>query len=305
LADKILYCVLNWGLGHASRSVPIIQNLIKKGRQVTLASDGMALSLLEKEFPSIPKVELPAYNIEYKYESITLNILSQSIKILKAVKSEKQFIEGLIRGQNFSTIVSDNRFGCYHPSCKNVFIGHQIRLIHKRKFVQAAGTRFNTSLINKFDECWVPDLEDSSSLSGEMSHNVRLDIPIRYIGPQSRFQVISAPPMPSIKTLSILSGPEPQRTILQELLLSQLKLIAGKHVIISGLDKEDLNEGSIKILGLRDVAEISRLIAESKFLISRSGYSSLMDFAAMQRKAILIPTPGQTEQEYLARMQPG
>lgn len=303
MVERILYCALNWGLGHASRSVPIIQDLLSKGKDVTLASDGVALELLKKEFPSLPFEALPPYDIKYKHESITLNILSQSFKILRAIKEERKHIASLVEKSEYASIISDNRFGCYHPSCKNIYITHQIKLIHRNRFIQASGTHLNRRLISKFDECWVPDYADENSLSGSMSHGVELEIPIKYIGPRSRFEAIPSKEEPSIIFLAILSGPEPQRSILQEIVSKQCKSIPGRHVIVTGRKHEDKVEGNVEILGLRNVDEISSLLADAKFVLSRAGYSSLMDYSAMKRRAIIIPTPGQTEQEYLAKIQ--
>lgn len=301
MPKKILFCVLNWGLGHASRSVPVIQNLINQGNHLTLASDGNALSLLRKEFPLLHSVELPAYDITYKYESIALNMAMQARKFLKAIKKENAFVEVLVAEHHIEQIVSDNRFGCYHNKVPSVFMTHQIRLMHSKKLLQATGTAFNTGLIEKFDICWVPDYANVENLSGEMSRNVELRIPIDYISPQSRFDKIPLKDNPKFKSLSILSGPEPQRTVLEEKIIVQLKQLEGQHAIVSGVNNPVVIEENISIFGLLDQKQLSELIAESVFLISRSGYSSIMDYEAMGRKAILIPTPGQTEQIYLAK----
>lgn len=301
MAKKILYCVLNWGLGHASRSIPIIQEQLDAGHQVGIASDGIAGELLKKSFPDISYYKLPAYDIQYKYESMTLNMLTQARKFFKAIRQEKLQTEAIVRSQGYNYIISDNRYGCYVEEYENVFLTHQIRLLHARKFIQSAASKLNKRLIEKFDLCWVPDLEGTGNLSGALSHKVELDIPIHYIGPQSRFQPLTISNNYQYKCLAILSGPEPQRSNLENILKSQLAHIPGQHIIVKGKGNLDQKDGNISILGMLDHTELEKLISQSEFIISRSGYSSLMDYHIMGRRAIIIPTPGQTEQVYLAQ----
>ncbi len=244
---------------------------------------------------------MPSYNIDYKYESITLNIIYQAKKFLKAIRKEHKKVQQYVQQHNIEEIISDNRFGCYSKNCNNIFITHQIRLIHKNAFIQALGTRINKTFIEKFNECWVPDYEGDNNLSGEMSHNIDLNIPVLYIGPKSRFTKSTVPLNPKYKTLSIISGPEPQRSKLEEILILQLKEIEGHHAIVRGYETDKTSNGNINFFGLCEHKELESLISESSIIISRSGYSSVMDYEGLGRKAILIPTPGQTEQEYLAR----
>jgi uncharacterized protein (TIGR00661 family) len=298
-----LYCVLDWGLGHASRSVPIIRSLLGQYKEIILASDGNSSKLLQKEFPKLETIALPEYDITYKHESIALNLLSQSFKLLRVIKKENKRVSDIVKNKQITHIISDNRFGCYHDTCENILISHQIRLLHSNRFIQASATRLNKKLISKFDQCWVPDYETTPNLSGLMSHNISLDIPVKYIGPQSRFAEIPTNSEYKFTVLAILSGPEPQRTYLENKVSNCLLNTEGRHIIVRGIESEEHQENNIKFLGIQDVKELTSLIQQSKYLISRSGYSSLMDYNAMKRKAILIPTPGQTEQEYLAKEQ--
>ena len=301
LAKKILYCVLNWGLGHASRSVPLIQKLLKEGHEIQLASDGNAALLLESEFPELVLHRLPSYDIQYRYESIVLNILLQSRKFAKAIGLEQKQISTLVGENKFDQIISDNRFGCYNKSCENIFLSHQIRLVHSKLLLSKVGTWFNKFLIHKFDKLWIPDYESANNLSGKMSHDIFLKIPINYIGPLSRFSEISDTALKKYKVICILSGPEPQRSIFEKLLIPQLEKMNGEHIIVSGIHKTEIQNKNIRILGLCASEELTKLIAVSKYIVSRSGYSSIMDYESMNRSAILVPTPGQTEQIYLAK----
>lgn len=303
MPKKILYCVMDWGLGHASRSVPIIQSFLDKNQEVILASNGTSLQLLQMEFPQLKSIVLPDYDIKYKHESIALNLLSQSLKVLRTIKEENKQVDKIVEELKINLIISDNRFGCYHPKCNNIMITHQIRLIHPNRFIQASASRLNRHLIHRFNQIWVPDHAAAPNLSGDMSHDIDLNIPIKYIGPQSRFDTIPEPERAKYKVLAILSGPEPQRSRLERNLHACLLEIEGRHIVVRGKGSKEVQEGNIHYLGLQDVQQLTALIKDSKYLVSRSGYSSLMDYNAMKRKAILIPTPGQTEQEYLARVQ--
>ncbi|WP_235298825.1 glycosyltransferase [Portibacter marinus] len=301
MTDKTLYCVLNWGLGHASRSIPILRDLIKNGHDVSMASDGLPLKMLKEHFPYLPSFELPPYHIHYRYDSIAANLLSQSYKILRAIRKENRMVNALVEKHQFSHIISDSRYGCYNDHCKNVFITHQLKLMHPNAFIQASATKLNLSMVSKFDECWIPD-EEGATLSGGMNKDIELDIPKKYIGLQSRFAMIPIPADPKYLSISILSGPEPQRSIFQEQLESQLIHCKGDHIIVSGVQHEVQQTHNLLIYPYASVEQLTLWISESKHIISRSGYSSLMDYKAMGRKAILIPTPGQTEQEYLGRL---
>lgn len=297
---KILFCALNWGLGHASRSIPVIDQLIDNQNEVTLASDGLALQLLQRTFPQLPFVELPAYDVHYKYESMPLNISLQTRKIFNAIRGEYNFLRALKKLNNFDTVVSDNRFGCYHKDCHNFFITHQIQVLLPNLFNRYLISKINRWFIHKFDECWVPDYEGSPNLSGEMSHDQVLSIPIRFLGPLSRFQKIEAEKDLPYLTLSILSGPEPQRSMLEQRLTDILRNVRGNHAIIRGTTSISNRNSNISFFGLLGQHEISTLVEQSRNVISRSGYSSIMDYEAMDISAILIPTPGQYEQLFLA-----
>ena len=302
MKNRTLYCVLNWGLGHASRSIPLIQDLINQGHELSIASDGLSSNLLKDAFPRLPFYSLPSYDINYRFESIAANLLGQCFKIIRAIRKENDMVSKIINEKKITHIISDNRYGCYHKYCHNIFVTHQLKLIHPNRFIQAAATRMNLQMISNFDECWIPD-SPNSELSGEMNSTTELSIPKKYIGIQSRFNKIPSPKSPKYETISILSGPEPQRSYFQNELENQLKDIKGEHVIVTGKLNKDQRIQNLIYKSICDHETISKLASQARFIISRSGYSSLMDYEAMERKAIIVPTPGQSEQEYLASIQ--
>lgn len=299
---KILVAPLNWGLGHASRCIPLIDRLKRQGNSIAIASDGIALELLKKNYPSIQTFTLPSYDITYKYASMELNMLLQGPKILSVARQEEKAMKTIVEVWKPDLIISDNRFGVRHRSCKSIFLTHQLQVLGKNKLFSRIATWLHTSMIKKFDECWVPDYEGKDALAGAMSQ-AQLSIPVIYLGPLSRIQ--KKPTFPTLDILVVLSGPEPQRTILEDLLLQELKTLCHLNIhIVRGITGGISIPCSCTNIGCSDIAEskeLNELLNSARLIICRSGYSSMMDLAVLDTPAILIPTPGQYEQEYLAQ----
>ena len=313
---KILIAPLHWGLGHASRCVPLVNRFLNEGHEVILASDGAALTLLKKEFPTLEAIELPAYNIIYPTENMLWNLMIQSKRFFQAVKSEYVDIQAIVKNKNIEMIVSDNRFGCYSPLIKrNIFITHQVNLLTPFGLFEAPARWINHRLMRRFDEIWIPDEADEKiSLAGKLSHGHLENLPkTTYIGAQSRmkktmlddgFSFFENAEKEIKKIAVVLSGPEPQRTFLEEKILAQAKKSIHHFVIVRGLANENkvfFLQKNIKIYDHQTSQDLNKLMLEADFIISRSGYSTIMDLVVLQKKALLIPTPGQTEQEYLAK----
>ena len=169
-SKKILVAVLNWGLGHATRCIPIIKELKKNNLTPIIASDGYALKLLCKEFPDLDYYVLPSYNIKYtkKGKYFKYKMILKTPKIASAIFKEKQFINNLIKNKNINGIISDNRFGIYHKKTPSIFITHQINVLSGN--TTRISTYLHQKCIKKFNECWVPDLEDKINLSGKLGH---------------------------------------------------------------------------------------------------------------------------------------
>ncbi|MFL0353475.1 glycosyltransferase [Xanthomarina sp. GH4-25] len=299
---RILVAPLNWGLGHATRCIPIINALIENKLTPVIASDGMALELLKKEFPDLEHLELPAYNVTYAKNRhvFKLKLLLHAPKLLKVVRAEKKAIKQLIESKNIHGIISDNRFGAYNSSIPSVFITHQLQVLSGS--TTWISTKLHLEFIKKFNECWVPDVQETPNLSGELSHVNTEDILIKYIGPLSRFSRKDTPIKNDLMVL--LSGPEPQRTLLEEKLLEELKHFSGTVLFVRGVVEELQTIEKIDNLTLYNFMTSSLLetsLSESKLIISRSGYTTIMDLAKLGKQAFFIPTPGQFEQEYLAK----
>lgn len=298
---KVLVAPLNWGLGHATRCIPIIKALLEFGCQPILGGDGASLDLLRKEFPSLDFYELPSSGVAYAKSPIFLKykLLLQSPKIIRTIAAEKKCVEEIHKRENLQGIISDNRFGLRSDKVPSVYISHQLNVLSGN--TSYLTTKAHRYLISKFDECWIPDFR-TSDLSGELSKNTHQTESIKYIGPLSRFTRQKADKKQDI--IAILSGPEPQRSMLEEKLRSELKSFKGKAMIIQGLvaDKQRIRiEGNLSIVNYMLHTELRDAIESSRLVVSRSGYSSIMDLYALEAKAFFIPTPGQFEQEYLAR----
>lgn len=298
---KVLYGVLNWGLGHATRSSQIIETLLDLNFEVVIASDKEALNLLEKEFPKLKFYNITSYNITYPSKSAFYNIVFNSFSILKAINLEKKDVKKIIEKENPDIIISDNRYGFRYSSLKSILITHQLNLLHSNPILKFMGNIINHYFINKFDEIWIPDTGDSNNLTGELSDAKKLKINYQYIGILSRLKKNTRVKKYDISI--ILSGPEPQRSIFEKIIMKQVKNSKLKIMIIRGVMSDNVTneEKNVTIKGYALNDEINDIICQSRLMISRSGYSSVMDYYVVGVNALLVPTPGQTEQEYLAK----
>lgn len=302
IPSKIIIAPLNWGLGHATRCIPIIEYLLSEGSEVIIASDGNALDFLKKEYPSLKSYSLPAYDITYKQKKIEHSMLLQSPKIAKAILAEKKRAKEIAQAENPDMILSDNRLGFRVNGIRSIYITHQVKLISSSHLFSHLGTKIHQSYLAKFDACWIPDFE-GSLLSGKMSDSP-LKIPKHFLGCLSRMTKNNQVKNPLYDCIAILSGPEPQRTNLEEILIEMLSKRDQRSLLVRGIVNDTSQHKSIGNLQIKNFLlsqELQEAIEQSNTIICRSGYSSIMDLHMLDRKAILIPTPGQTEQEYLGQ----
>jgi UDP:flavonoid glycosyltransferase YjiC (YdhE family) len=306
---KVLIAPLDWGLGHATRCIPIIKEFLNEKCEVIVAATGLQRALLEEEFASLTFIEIPGYRIKYgKNRAITLFRLIVSIpKILISIKRERAWLKRFAAREELDLVISDNRYGLTVPGVFCVLVTHQ--LLIRTPFGRAVDgilQRMNYRLIRRFSRCWVPDRAGAEALAGELSHPRRMPpIPTRYIGWLSRMENSAPPDEAQGEVLVLLSGPEPQRTVLERRVLRQL--VEGPHrvVLVRGLPGGGPAlagvPASVTVHDHLPAAALQRVMAGARLVIARSGYSTVMDLARMGKQAVLIPTPGQTEQEYLGR----
>jgi UDP:flavonoid glycosyltransferase YjiC (YdhE family) len=299
---NILVAPLNWGLGHATRCVPIINALILEGFNPILASDGLSLELLKKEFPKLKAVELPSYQIEYPKKGKNFNwmMFKNSPKMLKAIIGEKKVVKKLIAELNLCGIISDNRLGARSKKVPSIFVTHQLNVISGN--LSWITNQLHWNSISKFNECWVPDFKNKPNLTGKLGHLKKSDFPIRYLGALSRFKKTDAPIVYDLMVL--LSGPEPQRSMLEEKLKIEVGKFKGKVIFIKGVVRGEQHSetiGNITFYNYMTSETLEIALNQSEIVLCRSGYTTIMDLAKLEKKAFFIPTPGQGEQEYLAR----
>ena len=308
----VLLVPLDWGLGHATRCIPLIRELQSNGCEVIVGAENNIRSLLEHEFQQLRFLPLPGYRIAYSKKRywLPLKILLQIPKILYHIFLEHQWLKKVEKIYEIDAVISDNRFGLFHNRLPCIYITHQL-LIKTGNFIsQKIAQLTHYYFIRRYSACWVPDFAGKENVAGELSHPNRLPANICYIGCLSRFDQ----PIPLVKCrflLIIISGPEPQRSIFEAIVLNQLKKFRGTAMLIRGLPgisekKEEASSSkndfpkNVVIKNHLNAIQMNEAILESEWVVSRSGYTTIMDLLKLKKLAILVPTPGQTEQEYLA-----
>lgn len=306
--QTVFYGVLDWGLGHATRSIPIIKKLLERNADVILGSSGSALALLKIYFPTLKFYELPEYNVNYKHKSMLLNMSLQLPKIISVIKKENEILGQAVQKENITHIISDNRYGLYHDNIPAAFITHQLFI--PSPVLKKSINQLNHQKIKKFTVCWVPDFEDENKcLAGELSHG-KVDFDVEYIGPISRFinvdatfEYASTPLNMTYKYVGIVSGPEPSRSDFEGFLLKKFSSVEGKHLLITGQpDKKRLASEHVEIVNHLNDHDFATAIKNAEKVFCRSGYSSIMDLYYLGVSAEIYPTPNQPEQEYLAKI---
>jgi len=299
-SKSILVAPLNWGLGHASRSLVLINKFIKLGKNVGIATDGLSLEWLQKELnhQNLDFFELPGYDVDYNSNNMNWNMIRQYPKIQRAIKLENKITEKIVDLWAPDLIISDNRYGVYHPEVESVMLTHQLSMTYEGKLTATAFELQIKNWTKEFNQFWIPDYPDQK-LTGKMTNNSS-ETPTTFIGPLSRF---AEAPKEGEGILVILSGPEPQRSLLERNLNEQLSSVGEEITFVRGTnaDLPKLNT-NFNLIPLASTNQLQELINKARLVITRSGYSSIMDFDVLKKPVIMIPTPGQKEQEYLARV---
>lgn len=306
---KILICPLNWGLGHATRCVPIINKLIAENHEVVIIADGFPLAFLQQEFPTLRTLEFPSYNIKYATSSSQILAMLWNLpKIIVGSFKEHNWLKKLLKSEKFDQIISDNRFGMWNKNIKSTYITHQLMVKMPRglKFMELIVWYIHRIIIHQYDECRIPDIEFNGGLSDDLAHKYPFPKNANFIGAISRFQNISnLKPMLEYHQVAVLSGVEPQRSIFENQLIEKFRTSKFKSLIVQGqpqLVPQTIQIENLTIISHLASKELAEVFLGSEKIFARSGYSTIMDLHALNclEKAELTPTPGQTEQEYLA-----
>jgi hypothetical protein len=302
---KILIAPLDWGLGHTTRCIPVIRHLVNSGHYVSVACNDTQSAFLKKSFPDMEFITLDGYNMRYSKSGKTFffTFLWQLPKLLRRIRQEHKWLSGQIAKSRFDGIISDNRYGLFHPHVPAAIITHQLQVqtglgatINNRLL------RLHYKYLNRFGETWVPDVAGHPNLSGELGHPRVLPSRVHYLGLLSRLAIQDCRQGDGDSLMILLSGPEPQRSILSGILWQQVQEYKGKVVFVEG--SNNAAQPAIIPQHIHYYKQIGDktllpLLRDSAMIICRSGYSTLMDIVALNKKAIIIPTPAQTEQEYL------
>ncbi|SJZ66812.1 glycosyltransferase [Sediminibacterium ginsengisoli] len=300
---KVLVAPLDWGLGHATRCIPLIRALTASGYEVLVAAEGAQEELLRREFPELQFMYLAGYRVKYSKArwSLPFVLMKQAPYILKIIAKEQAWLKQTIKEHNISLVISDNRYGLYSDSIPAVFITHQLTIKAPFSWLEKLLRKINYRYINRFTACWVPDMA-VTPVAGVLSHPSEMpDVPVHYMGLLARFEAEQLPVI--YDQCIVLSGPEPQRTLLEKFILKDLPALSGKTVLVRGKpgDTQELNvPNHVTVYNHLDTATMARAFVQSDLIICRSGYTTVMELLQLRKKALLIPTPGQTEQEYLA-----
>lgn len=301
---RILISPLDWGLGHATRCIPIINQLLTLHCEVLIAADKAICFLLKEEFPTLKILRLKGYEIEYsrKKNGFALKMFLQMPKVILSIRKENKWLKKIVKEYKIDAVISDNRFGMYSKQVPSIYITHQLFIETGNKFTAKIAQKIHYYFIKKYSKCWVPDLKENG-LAGKLSHPQQIPSNVVYIGPLSRFKKLDKVEKTG-EILICLSGPEPQRTNFEKIILAQLHHLDKKIVLIRGMPAVEKNiseKGNLKMVNHFSAEELNAAFEQSKMIISRSGYTTVMDLVRLKKPAILVATPGQKEQEYLAK----
>ena len=311
---KILVAPLDWGLGHATRCVPVVREFLRNGAEVEIAVVPANAAFFREVFPEVRQRIAPSYNIVYPKHGFNMGLwlIKKSSHLNAVIRYEHRYAEEMVERHGYDIVLSDNRFGFYSTRAHSVYMTHQRRIAFPPALsaLEGFGIRWHNSLMKKFDEVWVPDVEEFPGYAGALSHVEGCPVPLRYVGLLSRFAGIGPDDLhrtaaPSGRNiLAVVSGVEPARTQFETALRQVLAQVPGEHVMVLGKPQKGMHswkEGNIEFHNHLRTEEFARAVKNADWVISRGGYSTVMDMAFLGARCIFVPTPGQYEQLVLAK----
>ena len=306
---KALVAPLDWGLGHATRCAPVVREFLEKGCDVELAVTRGNAAILREMFPDVRQRLAPSYNIVYPKHGYNMAfwLLKNSAHLRAVMRAEHHYAEEMVERHGYDILVSDNRFAFRSRKAKSVYMTHQCRIAFPKMFrmFEAFGAAWHASVMSRFDEVWVPDVPEFPGYAGSLSHVERCPRPLKFVGPLSRFAMLplTQSTEKDLGIVAVVSGVEPARSRFASRLSSVLPQIPGKHVVILGKPASSLKTwtaGNVTFYNHLPTQEFADVISRAGWVISRGGYSTVMDMAVLGAKCIFVPTPGQYEQVVLA-----
>ena len=304
---------LDWGLGHATRCVPVIKEFLRQGAQVELAVAQSYAPLYREIFPDLIHRPAPSYGIVYPKHGFNMGLwlLKNSAHLNKVIEYEHHYAEEMVRRHGYDILFSDNRFGFYSDRAFSIYMTHQCRIAFPTIFskFEGIGIHWHRRRMARFSQVWIPDLEDAPGYAGAMSHVKSISLPVRYVGPLSRFTELESLSEKESETpkdlnvVAVISGVEPARSAFERKLRELLPQVPGNHVMIlgkPGAEKKSWVEGNVQFFSHLETAEFARTVRRARWIVSRGGYSTVMDMAVLGASCIFVPTPGQYEQVVLS-----
>jgi predicted glycosyltransferase len=304
LSKTVLIAPLHWGLGHATRCIPIIRQQLEQGNEVIVSAKGGPREIIQAAFPSLQFIDIPFMEITYPRDgNMARHFFWLGPKLIRNIWREHHILQKLVSGQGIDLVISDSRFGLWTKKVKCVFITHQVEI--KSPIFQRLINVLNRWVMNQFDEVWIPDYQEKPGLAGELSHPSNLPANAKYIGPLSRFSESVIRKTPIWKAVVIISGPEPQRCLFEADMARRFIKSNEPALILRGKPGSEIEEnqiGNLRTVNHLNDKALVQALSETELVIARSGYSTVMDLNALGLSAEWHPTPGQTEQEYLAEI---
>ncbi len=306
---NILICPLEWGLGHAARMIPVAGKLLRMNHNVFIASGEDHLNLFREELPGLNYIDFPGFSPGYsRYLPQYIVLLFKTPLLLFHIFREHYRLKRIINDYAIDAVISDNRFGLWNRKIRTAYITHMPLIPFPKpfQFMEFIGICLHRMIIRNYSLCFIPDLPGEINLTGRLSHGRRLPGNVRYTGILSRFQdpiqPLTGDPLPIKHNTVILSGPEPQRSIFRKAILKLLRDEKTITLILEGRPgkgNEIRMAGNFAFCNHLASPEMKQVILSSEKIITRAGYSTIMELISLNRSALLVPTPGQTEQEYL------
>lgn len=309
-SKNILICPLEWGLGHAARMIPLARRLQEMNNKIFIGSGTEHISLFRNELSGLSYIKFSGFKPGYsRFLPQYLSLLLKTPLLFYHIILEHFRLKRIIREYSIDIVISDNRFGLWNNKVITAYVTHMplIPLPKSLRFLEFIGVLLHRAIIKKYSLCFIPDLPGEMNLTGRLSHGIKLPATVRYTGILSRFitygPALSGNPVSFPHNTVILSGPEPQREILKKKLTGLFKDKEPITIMFEGkpdAPKTVIRSGNITFYNHLPSSEMKDMISGSESIISRSGYTTIMDLISLNCSALLIPTPGQTEQEYLA-----
>lgn len=301
--QRILICPLNWGIGHTTRMVAYAKQLAQAGNHIMIAGDHEVLDIFKEELPQMERILLKDIHVHYsKSDKQVRKLVLHSPLFMFSLYMQHLALQRLLKKIEIDVVISDNRPSLWSKKVKSYYVTHQpnLKLSDGWHWAEKIATFTHQWFIRRYDALLIPDVQGSKSLSGKLSVLKEGKFNVHHIGWLSRFEKPEIAVEPENYTLLILSGVEPSRTHLKDEIVKRFKGTE-EQLIIAGGSKAETHDNIITLPYVRTEA-LKPLILSAKHIICRSGYSMLTDLTVLGREAEYIPTPGQPEQEYLAKL---